>query len=88
MLQLSIIQPLSSSWSLVSSPLNMVPEKIAGDWPHYGYYCALNFCIIPTTIQYHAYTIFTSLLQSAFIFSKLDLVCAYYQLPDTPTDVP
>ncbi len=66
MLQLSIIRPSSSPWS---SPLHLVPKKTPGDWRPCGDYRALNRATVPD--QY-----------PITIFSKLDLVRAYHQVPE------
>ena len=44
MLQLGIIRPSSSAWSL---PLHMVPKRTPGDWHLCGDYCALNRATAP-----------------------------------------
>ncbi len=81
MLELGIIRPSSRSWS---SALHMVPKRTPGDWRPCGDFRALNKATIPVP---HLQD-FTASLQGATIFSHIDLVRAYHQVPVAPEDVP
>ena len=77
MMDLSIIRPSSSPWL---SPLHMVPKK-SGDCR------ALNSVTTPDCYPIPNIQDFSTSLRGSPIFSKINLVRAYHQIPVEPSDI-
>nr|VZI36105.1 unnamed protein product [Spirometra erinaceieuropaei] len=84
MLQMGIIRQSESPWA---SPLHMVPKAATGDWRACGDYRALNNVTVPERYPVPHLQDFAGAPFGKSVFSKIDLVRAFHQIPIAPEDV-
>lgn len=84
MLRLGIARPSNSPWS---SPLHLAPKKGSEKWRPCGDYRALNARTIPDQYPVRHIQDYAHILQGKKIFSTLDLVRAYNQIPLAEEDI-
>lgn len=84
MVQQGYCRPSKSEWS---SPLHMVPKK-DGTWRPCGDYRKLNALTKPDRYPVPNVQDATMNLEDCTVFSKIDLVRAYHQIPVHPDDIP
>ena len=84
MLDAGIVRPSKSPWA---SPLHLVPKKNPGEWRITGDYRALNSITKPDRYPLPFIQSLSNKLHGGTVFSKIDLLKAYHQIPMSPDDI-
>ncbi|GBN05290.1 Transposon Ty3-G Gag-Pol polyprotein [Araneus ventricosus] len=84
MMHLGHLRPSKSNYA---SPLHMVPKKGTLDWRPVGDYRALNSQTLKDKYPIPCISDFTAELHGSKIFSRIDLIKAYHQIPIHPEDI-
>ena len=84
MLDMWIIRESRSAWS---SPLHVVP-KADGSWRPCGDYRKLNLATVDDRYPLPHIQSFTSATSGAKVFTVIDLIRGYHQIPMAPEDIP
>ncbi|KAJ8361868.1 hypothetical protein AAFF_G00416040 [Aldrovandia affinis] len=82
--KLGIVRRSNSPWA---SPLHMVPKSYGGCRPC-GDYCRLNDATIPDRYPVPHVQDFSARLAGKTVFSKVDLIRGYHQVPVNAEDIP
>lgn len=82
--KLGIVRRSHSPWS---SPLHMVP-KASGGWRACGDFRRLNNITVPDRYPVPHIQDFTAHLAGCTVFSKIDLIRGYHQVPVAASDIP
>ncbi|GBM95404.1 Retrovirus-related Pol polyprotein from transposon opus [Araneus ventricosus] len=84
MMHLGHLRPSKSNYA---SPLHMVPKKGTLNWRPVGDYRALNSQTLKDKYPIPCIADFTAELHESKIFSRIDLIKAYHQIPIHPEDI-
>ena len=84
LLDMGIVQPSKSPWA---SPIHLVPKPKPGEWRVCGDFRQLNSLTKPDKYPLPHISSVSLKLHRKRVFSKIDLLKAYHQIPMNPSDV-